>query len=625
MRRLFSSLLLPLTGALSCVLVGCGAGAIDQTTTGRMLLSGHVHGGMQPVSGATIELFAVGTGGNGSQATSLLTAPVMTDAKSYFSIEGDYTCPSANAQVYLVARGGNPGFAGNVNNPALVLMSAVGSCADLMSNGNANVWMNEVTTAGAVYALAPFMTAYDHVGASATNATGVANAFLNAQLLSNTATGAAATLPANLTLEQSKLASLADAIAPCVNSDGGGSCALLFAATTPAGGTAPTDVTEALLNIVTHPGNNVSAVFQLIEPAAPFGPVLTKAPHDWTMSLTVTGGGLFEPTGLGVDAAGNAWAANFGGPATGGGNNPVGVVAFSPQGAPMNSTPLGASAGQTEAYGLALDRNGDVWVTSEENVSHGGTFGSVAKILGVNSGSLGTVAGQFSDNSLNFPQSIATDPRGNGTVLIGNFAGNSATVYDLSGNFVSNVGSGSAVFPADLVSDNAGGMWLANDDYTLTHVLADGTATRVDCCDEAQTVALDPQGNVWVTNFGETGGGYSFSELSSSGAVLIQNQTVAGLSTPGGATVDAGGQMWVLNYHDGSFLGIAGNHAAVPVGTGLSPAALGKDAGLVEPYAVAPDASGDLWVSNRAKNSLVMFFGMATPTRTPATPVPAAP
>ncbi len=613
--------LLPLLAALA----GCGVGIVNQSTTGTLAITGDVHGGIQPVAGAAIQLFAVGTGGNGTQANNILSQSVITNATGGFSISGDYSCTSPTEQVYLVAHGGNPGFAGNVDNQALVLLSALGSCVDLISNPNAYIYMNEVSTVAAAYALAPFMTAYDHVGASATNVAGITNAFLNAQLLANTSNGQTASLAKNLTIEQSKLYTLADAIAPCVNSTGGSACIRLFTAATPNGGSAPTDVVGALLNIIKNPGNNVAAVFNLVAPTPPYTNTLNKAPNDWTMSMTITGGGLWEPTALAVDGSGNVWVTNFGGPAANGdGSNPIGVVAYSPQGTPFSGTPFAPNQ-QTEAYGLTLDRNGDVWVTSEENVSHNGTFGSIAKISGASSATPGALAGVFYDNTVDFPESIASDPT-TGNILVGNYAGSTATIYDTNGKYIKNVGAYHAAFPVDVTSDGAGGVWLANQgSYTITHVAADGTIQAPTCCSEANTVALDPQGNVWVTNFGLVNNEYTFSEVSPTGSVIIQNKPVAGLSTPGGAAMDAAGQFWVLNYHSNSFIGIAGNNASVPVGTGLSPVALGKDASLIEPYAIAPDASGNLWVSNRAQNSLVMFFGMAVPTATPGAARPVAP
>ena len=610
---------------IAAILTGCGAGNVTTVAPGTLNITGRVHGGVQPVSGATVELFSVGTNGNGSEATGILQHPVITAADSSFSISSDYTCASPNEQLYLVVRGGNPGLAGNVNNPALVMMSALGSCTNLLNNPNSFIFVNEVSTVAAVYALAPFMTAYDHVGASATNISGLNNAFLNAQLLANTSNGQAAALASNLAIEQAKLYSLADAVVPCVNSNGN-ACTFLFAAATPKGGTAPNDVVGALLNIVHHPGENVAAVFNLISPTPPFAGALKKAPNDWTMSLTITGGGLYEPTALGLDRSGNVWVANFGGGATPYSTAPYspGVVVYSPQGIPFSSTPY-VPTQTSEVYGLTLDRNGDVWVTNEENIAHDGTMGSITKIAGADSGAPGAYLGTFFDDTLDFPESIASDPS-SGDLLVANYAGNTATYYDIKGNYLKNVGAYNAAFPVGIAADGNGGVWLANEgDYTITHVAEDGTVQRPKCCSEPYTVALDPDGNVWVTNFIATKGIYTISEVSPTGGVILAGAAVAGLNTPGRGAVDAAGQSWVLNYHDNTFLGIAGNHAAVPPATPLSPIALGRDANLVEPFSIAPDASGNLWVSNRGLNSLIMFFGMAMPTATPVMARPTAP
>ena len=606
-------------------MVGCGAGSVASSAPGTLAITGKVHGGTQPVSGASVELFSAGTGGNGSQATDILQHPVMTDANSYFSLTGDYTCTSSNEELYLVVRGGNPGLAGNVNNPALAMMSALGRCTDLINNPGSFIFVNEVSTVAAAYALSPFMTSFDHVGASASNTVGLTNAFLNAQLLANTSSGQAAALASNLTIEQAKLYALADAIVPCVNSTGGVPCSALFAAAKQPGGSAPTDVLQSLLNIVKHPGNNVAAVFNLIGPTPPFAGALKKAPSDWTMSLTVTGGGIYEPTGMSIDRAGNVWVANFGGPSPDQVTNyPEGVVAYSPQGTPFSATPF--AAGQVaEVDGLTLDKNGDVWVTNEENVSHNGTYGSVSKIAGAGSSTPGALVGTYFDNTIDYPESIATDPL-TGNIIIGNFAGSTATIYDVNGNYVNNVGAYHSAFPDDVISDGSGGVWLANQgDYTITHVAADGTVQTPMCCSEANTLALDAQGDVWVTNFGQINGAYTISEISPNGAVLIQDAQVANLSTPSGASMDAGNQFWVLNYHSGSFAAVDGSNASPTVGTAISPIALGLDAKLTEPFSIMPDASGNLWISNRAQNNLVMFFGLATPTATPIMAKPVAP
>ena len=586
-------------------------------------LPGRVLAANQPVAGASVQLFAVGSAGNGSASTSLLMQAVTTDAGGGFSLAGDYTCSATNQQVYVAASGGSA-VQGGPANAALVFVSALGNCGDLQT-GNQKLIVNEVTTAAAGYALAPFMTASDHVGGSSTNQLGLRNAFLNARLLADPVTGQAATVAGNLTPETGKLYALANALASCAISAGGTACTPLFNAAT-TGSTSsvpPADTLAALLNVVKNPGNNVAAVFATQAGSPPYTPTLSAAPHDWTMSLTVTGGGLFEPTALAVDKFGNVWATNFGGPAGDGSNNATGVVAYSPQGTPFAAVPF--SDGQTEAYGLTLDTNGDVWVTSEENVNHGSTTGSVAKLLGAGSSTPGTLVNTFSDGTLYFPESIAADTTNN-TILIGNYASGTATVYDLNGNFLRNVASGYSSYTIGVAADGAGGLWLANEGaQDVTHVAADGTVQNTTCCDGPGTLAVDPQANVWIANTLPNGNSYSFSELSSTGALRITEESANGLFTPGGAAIDAAGQFWVTNYYDGSFTGIAGNNATIPAGTGISPVAFGKDASLLQPFAIAPDASGNLWISNRVRNSLVMFFGLATPTATPAPPLPTAP
>ena len=153
-------------------------------------IQGHVRGGQQPVSSATIQLYAAGASGPGAGAMDLL-APndAMTNAAGFVNITGDYTCPSTTTQVYLIARGGNPGLAQGESNPALVMMAALGDCSALSSATIIEV--NEVTTAAATWALAQLMGAGAMVGASATNATGLANAFAVAANLADTSTGLA--------------------------------------------------------------------------------------------------------------------------------------------------------------------------------------------------------------------------------------------------------------------------------------------------------------------------------------------------------------------------------------------------------------------------------------------------
>jgi len=404
---LFSALSL----AISCLFVtGCGMGTSAAPDPVQLTVNGGVHGGQQPVVGAHIALYVAGNAGNGSASSSLLTRPVLSDANGNFSITGDYSCPSSTAQVYLVATGGNPGLGSGGNNPALAMMAPLGSCGNL--SPTQFIWINEVTTVAAAWALAPFTQGISHIGASSTNARGLANAFLDAQLIADTSKGTVATLPSNLTTEPGKINALADAMASCINSDGTSGCSPLFSAATPSGGSAPTNTWDAVINIVKNPGNNVAGVFSAIGPQPPFATTLTQAPNDWTLSLTVTGGGMFvsatgvppdeSPETVGIDSQGNVWVGDHSGI----------LSAFSPQGTPLTSTGFGAgNAG--EAFGLAIDASDNVWLTLAEYGSHNGTKGSIGKFAGASSGASMGTSTIYTDNSLNFPYAIAADSNGN--------------------------------------------------------------------------------------------------------------------------------------------------------------------------------------------------------------------
>ncbi len=659
---------------LSGLLNGCGAGgsATDSTVV-HVAIQGTVHGGQPPVSGSTLQLWAAGTGGNGTAASALIPSgyylpggvscamgtancslgSVVSDRNGNFNITGDYTCPASDPEVYITASGGNPGLTAGTNNAALVMMAALTDCNSLSSVSN--IWIDEVTTVAAAWALAPFMTSAGNVASSSTNyAVGLTNAFKNAHLLADTTTGMAATLPSNLSIQTGKLYALADALGGCVNSDGTTGCSALFSAATPSGGTAPNNTLTAALNIVKNPSNKVGPVFMAIPTSPAYATTLTQAPNDWTMSLSVTGGGLYGPTQLATDTQGNVWVADYFGA----------VSAFSPQGAAISPAATGSvtsggfgNGSLDGIYGLAVDTNDNIFVTNELKTSTSGSVGSVSILNGVTSGNtLGSLVTNtanstpyFSDTSIQYPESLATDTNGN--ILIGLDNGASAsyvTIYNSSGGLVRaglGIPLGSGVFGVS--ADQSHGAWMANNaGNTVTHADPNGQVISAsNCCSEPTGVATDSLGNAWVSNFGSN----SISEIApgcdtntinrsstctgTGGNVITLNQvSTGGLYSPQGIVVDAGQNVWVSNFHStGTGVGaaiveIAGNANTLAAGTGISPATgYGTDAGMVEPFALALDPSGNIWVSDEGANQVVMFFGLATPTATPVGPTPTRP
>jgi len=638
---LLSTALLPVLAVMG----GCGVGDVTHATSGALLLHGTVHGGQQPVSDSVIHLYAAGKAGNGSPPRDMLSVAatvngvastvdyVTTDGNGDFNITGDYSCTSSTDQVYIVASGGYPGPSPN---PALVMMAALGSCGNVP--GISNIFIDEVTTAAAAWALAPFMTSATQVGSTATNTTGIANAFADAQLLADSTTGQPATLLSTQKIETGKLYALANILAPCINSDGTAACAPLFAAAKQPGGNPPTDTLGAALNIVKNPGYNVPGVFGVISTQSPYPSLLAQAPNDWTMSLTVSGGGIFNPTSLGVDTLGQVWLADYYG----------GVSAFSPQGVPLAGAPYGAGTAQSgdyapdgeghgilsEVYGLAVDTNDNVWATIEESPYHSGTFGSIVSFAGSTSGqTLGTALQQVADASIDYPESLAPDNLGD--ILVGNYAAGSVSIYNSSGalvksgvgDYVSGNGStaSDAAFPVSIAADGLGGTWIGNNDYTITHVDAYGNLYRPRCCDDVDGMFSDAQGNGWAANYygasvSEVSPGSVVSGVYVPGTVLLNQITGGGISYPAGLTIDTGQKVWIANYRGKSISEISSS------GSALSPSyGFGLDASMSLPYSISPDASGNIWVTNFGSNTLTMFFGLATPTSTPVAAPETAP
>lgn len=283
------------TFALSGLLIFAGCSGHPYQASVRPAvagISGQVHGGQQPVVGATIQLYTVGTSGVGSASTPLLTQTVTTDAGGNFSIANLFSCTDATL-VYITATGGNPGVSSN--NPNIALMTALGPCSSLGSNIQF-ISINELTTVAAVAALAPFMQSPTAIGSGALNVSTLTAAFTLAAQLVDPSQGMSPGLniPAGQLAPVNEINTLGNIIASCVNSVGGAagdssSCGQLFLLTTPPGGTPPTDTIAALQVLALNPALNTSQLFVLSTSSGPFQPQLTVAPSNFRIQLVPAG------------------------------------------------------------------------------------------------------------------------------------------------------------------------------------------------------------------------------------------------------------------------------------------------------------------------------------------------
>ena len=292
--------------AAGVFLSGCATNSPIQPIAAIKGMSGAVHGGQQPISGATIQLYTVSTSDVDPSSTPLLTAPVASDSSGNFSITGLYTCPSAGSLVYLVATGGSPGS--GITNAQIALMAAIGTCGSLTSSTFINI--NELTTVAAVYALAPYMASYSAIS-SGSDTTPLASAFTYAGYIANTTTGTTPGLnvPAGSSVPIAQVNTIADLLAACINSPGGVSgdtsiCGQFFALTLPDPNfSISTDTIGALLWIAQIPTTNTAALFNLIPASSPFQPTDTIVPPDFAVRLLSNSPFTVAPSSLAFASA----------------------------------------------------------------------------------------------------------------------------------------------------------------------------------------------------------------------------------------------------------------------------------------------------------------------------------
>ena len=278
------------------VLSGCSSSIQNASLPATSLaLKGNVFGGQQPVTGSSVQIYATGLSSSASAATPLLAAAAVSDSSGNFSLTGSYSCPTAASQVYIVARGGNPGLAAGTNNSAIVLVAALGPCGTLSASSFINI--NEVTTVALASVVGPFASSVTSMGSLPTDAGLLASAFTTAAEFASTATGSSpgANLPAGLSVPVAKINTLADILAACVNTTGGvandgSACGTLFSLTTPSGLSAPVDVFTAALRIADNPSLNVSGLFGLVPASGTFQPTVNSVPQDWSVQASLPAG-----------------------------------------------------------------------------------------------------------------------------------------------------------------------------------------------------------------------------------------------------------------------------------------------------------------------------------------------
>jgi hypothetical protein len=586
-----------------CTLATNSAPAPSVTSTVGTI-HGQAFGGQQPIVGASIYVYAAGTSAYGTASTLLSTTVPTTDSNGFFTVTGDYTCVSGQ-QVYLYALGGNTGAGINTGSGLLALLGTCPASGSLASV-TPTVWMNEVSTVAAAYAIAGYATDATHISddeAATSNTTatlaqtGMANAFANAANLVNLATGTAlAATPAagsTGTVPQAQINTIADILAACVNSSSNtsSSCATLFSTATSDGtatGAPPTDTATAAINIAHHPAANVATLYGLIGSQPAFLPDDTTTPADFTISILYPQGGT-GTVGMAADGLGNVFF-------TYGGGNLVYKV-----------TPAGVvtNAGVSAPRHLAIDASNNVWVpTTSSSLTSYNTITEFNNSLGSPT-AYASYDGTAAVVSLN---GIAFASDGS---LWANGAKNKAIHLGSTGIYqgeITSLPTGTtdiAINPSGVIAFSGGnsGSTANNGLYLYTSAgVAIGTEPTGagGGLDLPEAVISDATGNFWIANNSD---GF-VSEFTAAGAAV---------STNGYATSSS-------SLYSGEFDGL-GNYFTGGAATGIFELnSSGTQVGAFTPPTsanefFAVDPSGNLWYGG--KSSVGEMIGVGAPKVTP--------
>ena len=507
---------------------------------------------------------------------------------------------SGNFQISYLLSGGTP-----ANTPVLFVEAVRGSAMLVDCIGLAttvpitHVVVNERTTVAAANAFAQFVADSQIQG----NLYGMRNAAGMAGNLANPQTGATGIVlssPPNGsdTSTYATFNSLANVVAACVA--GATKCAELFAAATPPGQAAPTNVLQAMANIVkypAYPGWPIDAddpVFLLSEADQLYGPALTHRPTSWLLFLKITGGFYSDqansnlmdgPGTFAIDEKGFVWVNDNYEPQPPGHFACAGLrlLEFDPSGKPVPGTPFFGGGLSGAGWGLALDPQGNVWV---------GNFG-------------------FQDPPCAYlPQAAPSNS-------VSKFYPNGKAISPSTGYTEGNIS-----WPMGTVSDRAGNIWIANcGNDTMTKYPGGNYNNAINIPLPLPSppmpgnpqlkpfgIAIDLQGNIWVT-----GNRSSTVWLLSPQDTLLKilpgtynGATV--FSHPVGNAADSQGNIWVANsdWLDApcptrNMLGTAANPSITLIQASTQEPYVGSPfsgGGITLPWGVAVDGDDTVWVFN---------------------------
>jgi hypothetical protein len=646
----------------SSALFTAGRANMATTATGSdpvssaLTIGGKLHGGSQPINGATIKLYYVGEG-----TAAIEAATTTTDSTGAFSFTksasvggsengSTYSCPggSSDPLVYVIAKGGNTlnnGVTMAVNSAA-AFMGVYGTCNEISSANY--ITMNEVTTVGTMLAVQQY---FDPATESLSgDSTGAANdAILNLPAtianLVNSATGAVVTsttingaashglgsVTVTATPESTKINMLANILTSCVNnvSVTTGNCGTLFASAVPPTpattnlpaetfGT-PTDVLQALFYMLTNPTSgslaNRTALFGLASGAgAPFQPALATQPVDWTVAINYTssstcgtgsGALISGPNNVAVDLFGDIWLAN---------SQSNSLVAITAGGVAEACATV--ASGTTPANGgLFIDSQGNIW----------SALSGSATLTRYNQATQATLTYTAAAPVV----AIAGD--GNGNI----FFSTASNIYQIVGGASAILATTPTVWAAvpnvaALMPDasETSTIWASSGNGSLQQIVG-GVINPLTATPNTQGIAVTGTSNVFVSSTTSSGVGnisYFAKPATPPLTYTLQNgwptaASTAGITQPAAIALDGASNVWIANSaaNTNSLFAISEISAA---GSPLSPDTASGGFQKSSSYLNASsnlivDQSGNVWIVGGSNNFVTEIVGAGVPIYQP--------
>ena len=640
------------------VLVACsGSSSPNQVTVYGSVISGPASASTA-ISGATITIYQIQNG------SSVLLGSTTSNNQGQFSLK---ITQNRNGGIY---------YAIASKSDSIKLMASLGSGPYL------SVTINELTTIASAYAFSAFLNNGLLAGSNLPLqiASDMAQNIVSSES-GSVSTILQQSPNAYETNTWSLVGTLGNIVSACVR-DAANACSNLFTLTPSMQGAAPSNTIQSLANLARNPSQNVSSIFALGSASQIYSPKLTTvqgpASSDslqkldaFTIAIKFNNSGSTScpfggPANVAFDENGYLWINNN--VVQGTPDSAQCLIVLKPNGQPANglngtpSSPITGGGILGSGFGVAIDLLGNIW---SGNFGWGSVLPSTGSItqltnLGIPlSPASGFIGGSYQ------VQGVAVDQSNN--VWMASH-GNDRVIIFLNGNANSPIEYGDTnTSPFGMAIDQNGSAWVS---YTGTDQVSKfslrGSSLSKDLTvalanrSNPKGIAIDSLGNAWTV----AGNNSTVYMVSASGT--LSTYTGRGLDGPWGVSIDASDNVWVANFGDAtnldnrySVVRLCGSSrtncpSGAQVGDAISPStgytlpsggsqvllangqplygtgALPSYKPLMRLTSVNTDMAGNVWAANNWKPSslndisnpggdgMVVFVGIATPTRAPS-------